>query len=376
MLKRAINVNKPGMNAAMDDKCMTDTLVMKYNKIAKSKKLPKKQLIDVDYTDVNDHLLMRAYDGLLHDIERVKNVIREEEEQDTMLYGEYEGDLENEGQLSLDGWTYTLNGSSLTVTLSDTNATELPENLPYNYIKDASDNDAYPVTSISGMFRNCANITEIDLNDWDTSMITDMSYAFQYCSSLETLNIDRWNTSKVTTLNTIFGGCSTLPALDVSNWDVSNVTTLQNAFQNCANLTSLNLDDWDVRSITSVDTMFSGCNNLTTLNVKWSNMPLISHINTAFFQCINLTNLDLTTWVFLGANNWTFANEASIGSVDSILTNLTEITIPWYVFGPVRDKLLAAVNGVTWSEKKSGDSIANNSSWQSSWGQVATFVRN
>ena len=376
MLKRAINANKPGMNVAMDDKCMMDTLVTKYNKIAKSKNLSTKPLIDVDYTDVNDQLLTRAYDGLLHNIERIKIVIREEEEEDTMLYGEYDDVFENGDTYTTDGWIYTFNNDTLTVALADKTATTLPETLPYNFIKDSSDNDAYPVTSISGMFQNCINITEIDLNDWDTSMITDMSSAFNGCTNLEVLNIDKWNTSNVTTLNATFNDCAELTTLDVSNWDVSNVIDLNNAFQSCYKLKILNLDNWDVRSITTMDTMFESCGGLTTLNVRWSNMPPIKDINTACHRCNQITSLDLTTWAFRGAGNWTFANEATTNSINSILENLTEITIQWGVFSYVRDKLLAVANNDTWYEKESGDSINDSTTWNTSWGLVATFVRN
>ncbi len=382
ILKRAINANKPGMNIAMDDKCMTDTLVTKYNKIAKSKNLPTKPLIDVDYTDVNDQLLMRAYDGLLHNIERIKDVIQEEEEeeeeQDTMLYGEYEGVLADDVPLTINGWTYTLNSNNtLKVILADTNATELPENLPYNYIKDASGNEPYPVTSINGMFNGCNKITEIDLNNWDTSLITDMSSAFAGCTNLEVLKIDNWDTSNVTTLNHTFSGCEKLSALTISNWNVSNVTDLGNTFDNCSSLTTLNLDNWDVRLVATMDNIFAGCGKLTTLNVRWSNMLPGTNINTAFYKCNQLTNLDLTTWAFLNANNYVFADEASGSAVTNILQNLTEITIQWGVFSPVRSKLLAAVSGVTWYEKESGTSINSSiTTWQQSWGQVATFVRN
>lgn len=377
MRKRAINANKPHMNSAMEDKCLMDSLIEKYNQIAKNKYLQQRKEIDADYTIVNDQLLSRAYDGLLNDIERLKRIIREEEEQDTMLYGEYDGVLAVNIPQPINGWSYTLNSNNeLTVTLADKTATELPENLPYNYIKDSSDNEAYRVTSISGMFQNCEALTEIDLNDWDTSMITDMSSAFAGCESLKVLNVDKWNTSNVTTLNGTFSSCSKLSELDVSKWDVSNVTTLNNTFENCSSLTMLNLDNWDVRSITIMDTIFSGCSSLTTLNVRWSNMPPIANINTAFYRCNQLTKLDLTTWAFRGAGIYTFADQVSSSSITSILQNLTEITVQWGVFSYVQGRLFTTVSGVTWYEKESEDSINGSTTWQPPWGQVATFVRN
>ena len=386
MRKRAINANKPHMNSAMEDKCLMDSLIEKYNQIAKNKYLQQRKEIDADYTIINDQLLSRAYDGLLNDIERLKRVIREEEEQDTMLYGEYEGEFPVNDPQTINGWSYTLNNNELTVTLADKNATELPENLPYNYIKDSSDNEAYAVTSISGMFSGCANITEIDMNDWDTSLITDMSSAFAGCTSLKVLNIDKWNTYNVTTLRATFNNCSALSTLNISEWDVFNVSSLQdtfsgsgitalnldnwntnkmwiiqNAFANCKDLTTLSLRNWNLISLTKTDSLFSGCNALETLDLSgWCNiyLPANDTANTVFSGCNSLKTLDLTYW------NTAFGSDAFSGCVA-----LSMITINRISFASVYSNLL---NSSGWIGP---DENSVSSSWKSAWTSIATFTK-
>jgi surface protein len=96
--------------------------------------------------------------------------------------------------------------------------------------------------SISGMFSNCVDITEIDMTKFDTSSIIDMSNVFSSCSSLKSLN--------------------------VSNLITTNVQTMQNMFYQCTEITSVNLESFTIPSITSLNRVFYGCTKLEYINLK------------------------------------------------------------------------------------------------------------
>ena len=84
------------------------------------------------------------------------------------------------------------------------------------------------ITSTSNMFRNCVNITEIDLSNFDASSVKDMSYMFYGCSSLTSLDLSNFNTSKVENMNRIFSNCEKLEYVNLKmakiNLNASNAS--------------------------------------------------------------------------------------------------------------------------------------------------------
>ena len=66
----------------------------------------------------------------------------------------------------------------------------------------------------------------------NTSNITDMSEMFKDCSNLTELDLDNFDTSNVTDMSNMFSGCSDLEILDMSSFDVSNVSTATGMFDN------------------------------------------------------------------------------------------------------------------------------------------------
>ncbi len=49
--------------------------------------------------------------------------------------------------------------------------------------------------SLNDMFRDCINITEIDLSKFDTSIVTRMSAMFYNCKSLKKVDFSNFNSS-------------------------------------------------------------------------------------------------------------------------------------------------------------------------------------
>ena len=72
------------------------------------------------------------------------------------------------------------------------------------------------VTDMNGMFRDCQNLTSLDLSSFDTNNVTDMNSMFYYCSGLTSLDLSSFDTSNVIDMSYMFSGCNRLTSLDLS----------------------------------------------------------------------------------------------------------------------------------------------------------------
>lgn len=72
--------------------------------------------------------------------------------------------------------------------------------------------DVSKVLSLNSCFKNCENLSRLDLKDWCTPFLEDMSYCFNGCKTLSYLRVDNFDTSICKGLKDITGG-GTLPHL-------------------------------------------------------------------------------------------------------------------------------------------------------------------
>ena len=147
-------------------------------------------------------------------------------------------------------------------------------------------------------FRNCENITSLDLSKLDTSKVTDMSGMFYNCIVLTTLDLSNFDTSNVTDMNYIFYNCGAL-TLNVSNFDTSNVTNMRYMFGYCSKLTNLNVSNFDTSSVTNMTGMFATCYALTNLDLSNFDTNAVQNYSYMFLN-------DYNTQVYIG-DNWNSA---------------------------------------------------------------------
>ena len=154
----------------------------------------------------------------------------------------------------------------------------------------------------NNMFKNCYNITEIDLSKFDTSQITDMGYMFYMYywyyefSSLTSLDLSNFNTSQVIKMDHMFSGCSSLSYLNISNFITSKVNDMNNMFYDCLNLKFLDLSSFDTSQVTNMNGIFYHCSSLSSLNLSNFNTSLVSDMGSMFSNCYGLTSLDLSNF--------------------------------------------------------------------------------
>ena len=121
------------------------------------------------------------------------------------------------------------------------------------------------VTNIAEMFKNCSNLTSIDLSNFDTSNVTVMYGLFNNCSSLISLDLSNLDTSNITYMISMFFGCTSLASLDLSNFNTSNLAYTNYMFAFCTSLASLDLSNFNTSNVTEMESMFDTCSNLTTI---------------------------------------------------------------------------------------------------------------
>ena len=151
-------------------------------------------------------------------------------------------------------------------------------------------------TSFLATFRECLNLTTLDLRTFDTSKVTKMDFMFDSCNNLTALDVSNWNTSKVTNMDRMFYSCSSLTTLDVSNFDTSKVTNMDRMFYNCNSLTTLDVSHFDTSKVTNMDSTFYNCESLTTLDVSHFDTSKVTKMDYIFSSCDSLTTLDVSNF--------------------------------------------------------------------------------
>ena len=112
--------------------------------------------------------------------------------------------------------------------------------------------------STKNLFKDCKDITEIDLSNFDSSQVDNMESMFYKCSNLISLDLSNFNTSSVTSMGGMFYDSSNLISLDLSNFNTSSVINMGSIFYQCSKLNTLDLSSFNTSSVTTMSSMFSG----------------------------------------------------------------------------------------------------------------------
>ena len=152
------------------------------------------------------------------------------------------------------------------------------------------------VTNMSFMFKECSELTSLDLSSFNTENVTDMHDMFYCCSRLSILNLSSFNTENVTNMSEMFGFCSALTSLDLSSFNTKNVTDMSYLFDFCSALTSLDLSSFNTENVTNMSNMFVCCSALTSLNLTSFNTENVKNMTYMFYNCSALTSLDLSSF--------------------------------------------------------------------------------
>ena len=129
------------------------------------------------------------------------------------------------------------------------------------------------VTTMALMFANCSNLEKLDISNWKTANVEDMSWMFageDYGNPPNTMNIkqiigiENLDVSNVKTMDRMFRNCHELTSLDLHKWNVSNVEIMRQMFNSCKSLRELNIENWNMGNVTNTQYMFNNCYKLNS----------------------------------------------------------------------------------------------------------------
>ena len=152
------------------------------------------------------------------------------------------------------------------------------------------------VKYMSGMFKGCSSLTELDLSGFNTAKVEYMSFMFDGCSQLKTLDISGFNTANVYDMMGMFSGCSQLETIDVSGFNTANVYYMMGMFSGCSQLETIDVSGFNTANVRRMDGMFEGCSQLETIDVSGFNTANSSGISCMFRGCHNLKSIDISSF--------------------------------------------------------------------------------
>ena len=193
--------------------------------------------------------------------------------------------------------------------------------IKFKKIKNRKLLDLNNVNDISGLFKNCTHLREIDLTIFkNMTKVKKMNSLFSGCEELTTISkLEYLYTGNVTTMANMFNSCeklNNLKALEGNNFNTNNVKSFENMFRNCCFLKELNISHWNMKNAKCLKGMFKDCIRLKSLpNISEWNVENVRSMERMFFNCKNLENLDdLKKW-----------NLKSLENVDGMFYNCRRI---------------------------------------------------
>lgn len=157
---------------------------------------------------------------------------------------------------------------------------------------DVSELDTSQCTNMQSMFLGCRALTELDVSKLDTSQCTNMQSMFQYLENITELDLSNFNTSKCTNMAQMFYGCNKIEELDLSSFDTKNVTNMGSGmFYGNTNLKSVNLSSFDTKNVTNMSQLFYQCSGLTDLDLSNFDLSKVTNTSNMFYVCYSLANL-------------------------------------------------------------------------------------
>ena len=163
---------------------------------------------------------------------------------------------------------------------------------PYNTYWWTEADEAYFHPDTKRAFRNCTEMTSIDLDGANTGLVTNFSNWFDKDAVLVTISgqivttglqlpapgTDNFNYATETNnennnesgqgLSFMFNDCKKLKNVDLLGFDTHNAVDMKRMFGNCQELTAINLSAFDTSNVRSMFWMFRNTKKLTNLDLS------------------------------------------------------------------------------------------------------------
>ena len=155
----------------------------------------------------------------------------------------------------------------------------------------------FSVEDCSNMFKDCSNITSIDLSYLNTKNVVDMSNMFKNCNELSYVNLSNLNTEKVTNMSNMFNNCNKLKFIDLPKLNTENVTDMSNMFSYCSKLKKINnISNFNTIKVTTLESMFKECKNLEKIDLTSFDTNKVKDMSYMFYKCENIRYIHLSNF--------------------------------------------------------------------------------
>ena len=143
------------------------------------------------------------------------------------------------------------------------------------------------------MFRNCDNITSVDLSSFDSSNVTNMKYMFGKCHFLKEVKLNNLVTDKVTDMSYMFFNCFYLDKLIFPpSFNTNNVTKMDLMFCGCQRITDIKFSSsFKTNNVTTMKSMFKECYQLKNIDLKYFTTEKLTVMGYMFEECTNLESI-------------------------------------------------------------------------------------
>ena len=196
----------------------------------------------VDHYDPNKNYIVAEFlitDGWVNDDVRIINSYEEQAKMSIVGHPLNEIEYINEKEIT-----------KCQITIND-------QPIPFSYFHKFPEKGIYVIkyyfnnylTKTNHMFRNCANLKNIDLCNFHTHNVTNMDAMFHDCVSLVNINFDKINTLRVNYMNQMFAGCTTLRYINMPTINTINVVNMDDMFHSCISLQFLDVITNDKRTL-------------------------------------------------------------------------------------------------------------------------------
>lgn len=166
--------------------------------------------------------------------------------------------------------------------------------------------DTKNLTSCSAMFRQCSNLTSVDLSNRNFSNSSDCTNMFAGCSSITNINLSNCNFSNVTAHNYFISSCNSLEEISFPNVRLNANINCREMFYNSSKLSKVDLSNIaSTTNVTNTVYMFYNDAKLTEVNLASLTSDGLTDMDYMFFQCSSLQKVDVRNFTFSKVVNMT-----------------------------------------------------------------------
>lgn len=157
---------------------------------------------------------------------------------------------------------------------------------------DLSKLDLTNVETMNGLFHSCSNLKKVVLPENFGVNCVEMSYMFDFCYALDDLNYENLNMSNCKTVYYMFCG-TPFETFNASIFDMTNMINCEGMFSEMSNLKSIDISGWNVENGSYCDNILSYCTSLETVIMDNTYINTI-YLYSMFYNCTSLKEIDFS----------------------------------------------------------------------------------